>query len=173
MTVPDSSGPYPDPNLDGAKDPSDLSRPLYGAGFGAAVKRFFAKYADFSGRASRSEYWWMVVFNWIAGLIPAVILSVGLTTALSSARSYRGQIVFVETPDWTMAIIGIVLTVVVSLGLLVPTLAVLWRRLHDAGYSGAMALLTLIPGVGGLIVLILTLMPAKPEGRSFDRPAVG
>lgn len=40
-----------------------LSAPLYGASFPQAVSRFFRKYATFSGRASRSEYWWWVLAN--------------------------------------------------------------------------------------------------------------
>lgn len=43
----------------GATDPRDLTLPLYGATFGQAVTRFFRSYARFSGRASRSEYWWV------------------------------------------------------------------------------------------------------------------
>ncbi|VEW10581.1 Predicted membrane protein [Brevibacterium casei] len=58
--------------------------------------------------------------------------------------------------------------IIVMLALLVPTLAISWRRLHDANLAGPFWFLTFIPGVGGLIVLALMLMPSKPEGRRFD-----
>ena len=51
-----------------------------------------------------------------------------------------------------------------------PSLALTVRRLHDVNMSGWMVLLGLIPFVGGLIVLIFTLLPSKPEGQRFDVP---
>nr|WP_263053678.1 DUF805 domain-containing protein [Brevibacterium casei] len=63
---------------------------------------------------------------------------------------------------------GGILMIIVMLALLVPTLAISWRRLHDANLAGPFWFLTFIPGVGGLIVLALMLMPSKPEGRRFD-----
>ena len=46
------------------------------------------------------------------------------------------------------------------------------RRLHDANYSGWFYLLSLIPGVGGLIILIFMVLPSHPQGARFDaRPA--
>jgi hypothetical protein len=48
-----------------------LDKPLYGATFGQAISRFFKKYATFSGRASRSEYWWWV----LASAIISAVLS--------------------------------------------------------------------------------------------------
>jgi uncharacterized membrane protein YhaH (DUF805 family) len=67
----------------------------------------------------------------------------------------------------------------VALGLfyfamIVPTLAVTVRRLHDAGYSGWLVLLNVIPWLGGLILLVFTLMPASPSGARYDpAPAYG
>ena len=52
--------------------PSD--RPLYGAGFGQAVRRFWSKYATFSGRASRSEFWWWQLANLLVAVVLAVIV---------------------------------------------------------------------------------------------------
>ena len=45
-----------------------------------------------------------------------------------------------------------------------PTVAVTVRRLHDAGYSGWLVLLALVPWLGGLILLIFTVLPAAPTG---------
>ncbi|UAJ81789.1 DUF805 domain-containing protein (plasmid) [Leifsonia sp. ZF2019] len=51
-----------------------------------------------------------------------------------------------------------------------PTLAISWRRLHDANLPGPLFLTSLIPYAGTPIVMILNLLPPKTEGRRFDRP---
>ena len=53
--------------------------------------------------------------------------------------------------------------------MLVPTIAVTMRRLRDAGYSGWLVLLALIPWLGGLILLVFTLLPPSPAGSKYDR----
>ena len=52
------------------------------------------------------------------------------------------------------------------LAVVVPSIAVTVRRLHDVGYSGWLVLLALIPWVGGLILLVFTLLPPSPAGAS-------
>jgi uncharacterized membrane protein YhaH (DUF805 family) len=58
-----------------------------------------------------------------------------------------------------------------ALATLVPGLALVVRRLHDANYSGWMALLGLIPLAGGIILLVFVLTGPKPMGQRFDRPS--
>lgn len=77
-----------------------------------AVKSVLTKYADFNGRARRSEYWWFFLFN--------VILSF-VTGFIDESISPGG-----------VGMIGLV----VSLGLLIPGIAVAVRRMHDVGKSG-------------------------------------
>ena len=48
-----------------------------------------------------------------------------------------------------------------------PSIAVAWRRLHDANFSGLFYLLNLT-SIGGIVVLVMTIMPPKPEGQRFD-----
>lgn len=59
---------------------------------------------------------------------------------------------------------------VIGLALIIPTLALIVRRLHDANLSGLFALLLLIPFFGGIAVFIMMFLPSKPEGSRFDRP---
>lgn len=95
--------------------------------FQDAVKSSLNKYAVFEGRASRSEYWWFFLFNitlYVAAIVLDSILSFGF------------------------------LSMIVSLGLLAPSLAVGARRLHDINKSGWWQLLYLIPLIGFIIVLI-------------------
>jgi uncharacterized membrane protein YhaH (DUF805 family) len=57
-----------------------------------------------------------------------------------------------------------------TLATLVPGVALVVRRLHDANLSGWMALVGLIPLAGGIVLLVFVLMGSKPEGQRFDRP---
>jgi uncharacterized membrane protein YhaH (DUF805 family) len=138
-----------------------LDHPWYGIGFVDAVKRVFKKYATFQGRASRGEYWWWALFTVIVaivgyGIAIAVILGTQRSDGQLSAGAY---------------IVG-VLFFLVWLALLVPSIAVAVRRLHDAGYSGWFYLLALIPSVGGIIVLVLCVMQTSPQADRFGPPAM-
>ncbi|MGD9606090.1 MAG: DUF805 domain-containing protein [Leucobacter sp.] len=168
--------PGPGEPFDGAASPDQLNRPLYGASFGQAVKRFFKNYANFKGRASRSEYWWVALFTFLIELIPLILYIIGLSLmaggAIASADSSGN---FTTTPASEAAIgggavlftIGLILLIVIGLAILIPSLAIAWRRLHDANFAGPFWFLSLT-SVGSIIVLIFTLLPPKPEGRRFD-----
>lgn len=109
-----------------------------------AVKQCLRKYGDFSGRATRAEFWWWQVFGWIGGLIFGSIDS--------SIRSFAGGDSYAFSP----------LGSIFGLAILLPGLAVQARRLHDIGKTGwwilvwvAIALLGLIPlTVGGVIFIV-------------------
>jgi uncharacterized membrane protein YhaH (DUF805 family) len=110
--------------------------------FGESIKTCLSKkYANFDGRASRSEYWWYYLFN--------LILNWGVT--------------FIDV--WGMAS-GVlpfpVLSWIVMIGLLLPGLAVTVRRLHDTGRSGWNCLWALLPIVG--IILLLVWWASKSTG---------
>lgn len=132
----------------GATDPRDLTLPLYGATFGQAVARFFRSYARFSGRASRSEYWWGVLAYTLALLLCGVLVA---------AAGDNG----------TLAALALVVAGVVVLGSAIPGWALLVRRLHDANLSGWMSLLTLLP-LGSLIQIVFGVLSSNPLGERFD-----
>ena len=142
--------------------PPSLDLPYYGIGFVDAVKRGFKKYATFTGRASRSEYWWWALFTFTGYLVLGL-----LAFALGTATSRDGG----RTPG-LLALPLIILFAVFLFGILIPTLAVTVRRLHDAGYSGLVALLLLIPYLGRLDHHDLRLV-AELTGWSQVRPGPG
>jgi uncharacterized membrane protein YhaH (DUF805 family) len=148
------------PNQSGAVQsaPPPLDLPHYGISILDAVKRGFKKYGTFAGRASRSEYWWWVLFTFIVYTALAL-----LTFVIGMATSPDGG----RTPG-AGAIPLIIVFAVFAFGIIVPTLALTVRRLHDAGYSGLLALLMLVPYVGGLIIMIFALMPSSPAGAKYD-----
>jgi uncharacterized membrane protein YhaH (DUF805 family) len=160
--------------------PDDLARPLYGATFDAAVRRFFRKYATFSGRASRSEYWWVVLFEALLGLVVYLIFLAGAIPATEWVSAHLPPMTttdglvaiagLLNAPTAWLMVVAFVLSAVTGLVLLLPTLALTWRRLHDANLSGALWFLSFIPGIGGTIVFVLTLLPSDPQGRRFDEP---
>lgn len=134
-----------------------LDKPLYGASIGQAISRFFKKYATFSGRASRSEYWWVVLFTTLVAIVLSVIMLIGGVSTMDVGSTDPG----------TGMIPGLVLLLIFSLAIIVPSIAVTVRRLHDANFSGWFYLLNLTY-VGGIVVLIFTLLESKPEGARFD-----
>ncbi len=96
------------------------------------------QYADFSGRARRSEYWYFALFNMIF-VICAIILDNVLGIALEGIGYGPIYLLYV-------------------LAMFIPGLAVVVRRLHDVGKSGWMYFIVLIPIIGPiwLIVLLFT-----------------
>lgn len=104
----------------------------------AAVAGGFRRYFQFSGRARRQEYWGFVAFAFLLGIVCVII-----DQSIDPASIERG--------------VG-TLQVVCILTLAVPATAVLVRRLHDAEFSGWLALLLLLPVVGVLALLILALI---------------
>ena len=142
-----------------------LWAPYYGAPFPAAVKRFFAKYATFSGRASRSEYWWWVLVSFIVSMVLNAIMLVGGAAGAKIGTDGTS----IPGPGFT---VGLILIVVWFVAVIVPSLALTVRRLHDANFSGWMYLLVLVPVAGGFILLAFTLMDSKPEGQRFDQRGI-
>ena len=100
-------------------------------GFQDSVRTVFKKYATFTGRARRPEYWWFVLFNFIGNfvlsIIDAMVFGSGDTGPLSG---------------------------LFSLAILIPSIAVGARRLHDIGRSGWWLLIGLIPLLGWIILII-------------------
>lgn len=131
-----------------------FSQPYYGANPGEAIKRFFGKYATFAGRASLSEFWWAVLFIWIAYFVFIVLIAFGAEGMGGSSR--------------VVSTIAALVMSVFTLGIIVPSIALSVRRLHDADMSGGMYFLNFIPYLGSFIVLILNALPSKPSGARFD-----
>jgi|TARA_B100000519_G_scaffold13659_1_gene10250 uncharacterized membrane protein YhaH (DUF805 family) len=139
-----------------------LSQPLYGASFGQAFTRFWKKYATFSGRASRSEFWWWYLANIIIVTVLYIITAIG-GFAGASIDSATGA----SAPGPLFGV-GIALLVIWWLAIIVPTLALSWRRLHDTNRSGLFWFLGFIPVVGGIILLVLFVLDSDPAGARFD-----
>jgi uncharacterized membrane protein YhaH (DUF805 family) len=140
----------------GAHDPRDLTLPLYGATFGQAVSRFFRNYANFSGRASKSEYWWPVLASLVAIFAFSMATSAIAAAAVSDSNLASG--------------VAALVTIVFILGIALPSISVSVRRLHDANLSGWMYLLACIPILNYVAWIVIGVLSTNPEGARFDRP---
>jgi uncharacterized membrane protein YhaH (DUF805 family) len=120
--------------------------------FTEAIQSGFKRYADFSGRARRSEYWFWVLFTTLASFALSIIDSAVFGSQHSS--SYSGgpfELIF-------------------SLATLIPSLAVTWRRLHDINRSAWWVLIAFT--IVGIPVLIYWYcQPGTPGKNNFGPPA--
>jgi uncharacterized membrane protein YhaH (DUF805 family) len=140
-----------------------LWAPLYGAGPVDSVKRFFRKYADFSGRASRSEYWWVVLATVV------VWLGLGLLSFLAGLPGMEVHADGSSDPGPGFYPFALVFAAL-FFGTIVPYLSIGVRRLHDVDLSGWLLLINLFPYLGGMALTVLAILGPKPGGARFDRP---
>ena len=111
------------------------------------------KYAVFSGRARRKEYWMFVLFNFIFALALGLIEGI---LQINAGGNYS------------------VLSTIYSLAVLVPSLAVAVRRLHDTNRSGWWLLIGLIPLAGAIVLLVFMVQDSQPgENQYGSNPKAG
>ncbi|MEM7483713.1 MAG: DUF805 domain-containing protein [Bacteroidota bacterium] len=103
------------------------------------------QYADFKGRARRKEYWMFTLFN---------IIFSGITMALDNVTG--------------LAKMGIgPIYALYALAMLIPSIAVVVRRMHDIGKKGSMLFVALIPAIGSLWLLILLVKDGEPTENDY------
>jgi len=107
------------------------------------------KYADFTGRARRAEYWWFVLINFVV-IFSLLVLTIILSGSNDSLTGLGG-----------------IIYAVYALGVILPSLAVTVRRLHDTGKSGWMLLIGLIPFVGPIILLVFYFTDGEPGANQY------
>ena len=116
-----------------------------------AYKNFFKGYADFTGRATRSDFWWVWLMNSIL-FLPLYIF--WFQMALNDTEE--------TDPILGVAIISVYM--ILAIVLFTPSLAVKVRRLRDAGFHWAFIFLHFVP-MGGIALLVLLAMPTKEVGK--------
>lgn len=130
-------------------DPYAPDAPLLGASPLEAYRRFWTRGVTFTGRASRSEYWWPALIHG-GGFLALMVLS-----SATDGSSLSGL----------LAVVG----VLAMLAALVPSIAVGARRLHDTDNSGWLQLLSMIPYLGSFVLMILMAQAPKPTGMRYDK----
>jgi uncharacterized membrane protein YhaH (DUF805 family) len=114
--------------------------------FGEAISDGFSKYADFSGRSSRSAYWWWTLF-YVLVFIGASILDAAANTPI--------------------------IAILVWLGFIIPNLAVLVRRLHDTDRSGWWVLIGFVPLIGAIVLIVFACLESGPPNKYGPGPDGG
>ena len=147
-----------------------LSQPLYGASPVTAYMRFWKKFARFKGYASPSEYWWPQLINTLICFVLFVPGIVAVIMAEAEAqRTFEATGYEVEPDVPALAIIGTLVSFLFLLVAAVPTLSSGWRRIQDAGMHGALVFLSFVPYLGGLIMVVLCILPTKLASRTPER----
>ena len=126
-------------------------------GFVDSVKTCYGKYATFSGRAPRSEYWWFVLASWLFGILVFAIFTLAgyLVMGDSGGLGIIGG--GIAGP------IGLILFYIFNF---LPMLSVAVRRLHDTGRSGFWYFIVLVPfGIGAIWFLVLMLLDSDDENQ--------
>ena len=111
--------------------------------FGGAVRGAIGNVFTYRGRASRSAFWWFALLGVIADLIVGFIFG--------ASRP-----------------VGIVLYIVVGVPLVLTSISLAIRRLHDTDRSGWWWLIGLVPFVGGIVLLVFYLLPGTPGPNRFN-----
>lgn len=120
--------------------------------FTAAIRSFWSRFADFKGRSRRSEYWYVQLFLVVTNLAVA-----GIDLALMDGDVDR----FIANGG------GGIVGLIWIFATIVPALAVLIRRLHDAGKTGWWALVGFIPLVGAIVLLVFTVTDSSPGENKY------
>ena len=105
------------------------------------------QYADFNGRARRMEYWMFVLFNMMFAIIALVVDNI---IGIAFKEIGYGP-----------------LYLIYCLAIVIPSIAVAVRRLHDSGRSGWWILITFIPFIGGIWLLVLLLLDSDPGDNEY------
>ena len=108
------------------------------------------KYTQFSGRARRKEYWYFALFNMIVSVVLSIIDTVTGTL----------------DPDLGLGL----LSGIYSLAVLIPSIAVGFRRMHDTGRSAWWFLIGLIPLIGMIVILVFMVQDSQ-EGENQYGPS--
>ncbi|MGR3713457.1 MAG: DUF805 domain-containing protein [Shimia sp.] len=122
-----------------------------------AVKSVLSNAFTFSGRASRSEYWW-----W--GLI---YFGVGISLGYADYRAFEARLALGQAPIRSLLDFNSLIFVILAF---FPNLSVTVRRLHDTDRSGWWQLITMVPFIGGIWFLVLMVFPLSHGPNRFGPP---
>ncbi len=156
-----SAPQYGAPQNFGGQQNGYVYRPTRKIGFGEAVKLFFKNYVNFNGRATRSEYWWVYLFNMIVYTVLSILFSIAGGASLAGA---------VIDGDISIAYMGAgaifyVLMILYCIAVFLPSLSLVVRRLHDIDKSGGYIFMGLIPIAGPIILLVYLLTDSTPDNK--------
>ncbi|MGB0114746.1 MAG: DUF805 domain-containing protein [Ilumatobacteraceae bacterium] len=110
------------------------------------------RFAKFDGRAGRAEFWWFALANLVAYAVLLILMGIGFAIA-----------------DGLGLILGVLVVIYIA-AVIIPSLALAIRRLHDTDKSGWWLLISLIP-FGGIVLLVFYLLEGTPGPNKFGPAA--
>ncbi|ALW88256.1 DUF805 domain-containing protein [Deinococcus actinosclerus] len=119
-------------------------------------------YANFTGRARRREYWMFTLINSVI----LILLQIPVQGAVIAMAAQNEADTAPSAGLTGVTLIFLILLVVYSLAVMVPSIAVTVRRLHDTGKSGWWYLLNLIP-LGSLVILVFMVLDSEPGSNKW------
>lgn len=130
----------------------------------AALTQALVNIFNFSGRATRSEFWWPYAVIIIA-FVSASTIDAMMVANLVQDQSQQG-LLSLSVSDFSSVYVCIIA--------IVPLVSLSVRRLHDAGFSGFWTLLNFVPIIGGLVLMVMYVLPSSDSGSingSVKQPA--
>ncbi len=130
-------------------------------GFVAAVGASYSNILNFSGRASRAEYWWFVLYQFLA----MFALTLGMIFYFSTMDPLAAQALVARFTGVSMIVFAVFFWL--------PALSSIVRRLHDSDRSGWWYFIVLVPFIGPFILLYFMLVPSSPGTNRFGHHPYG
>ncbi|PIT50061.1 DUF805 domain-containing protein [Snodgrassella alvi] len=115
-----------------------------------SYKRFWHNILNFSGTSNRADYWWPIGINYVLGMILMYAVEKMLGHSINDIYTWG---------DWTINFVVLMIGLVVW----IATLSLTFRRLHDTNRSAWWILISLLPLIGQIWLIILMLLPSKPN----------
>ena len=126
-----------------------------------AVKEYFTKYFDFNGRTSRATFWWTVLaiflMTFVVSFVATLIFGAPPTENIQTMEDVKAYYTSGSN----------IIILIWTLLLIIPSIAMSVRRLHDINKSGWFYLLGFVPFVGSIILFIFYCLPAVNEGNNY------
>ena len=123
--------------------------------FFGAIKSFFRGYIDFKGKSTRREYWYMYLFNALLVTIGYLMMMPAIIESITYSELSALSII--------LMFIAAMFFLAYGLGTLVPWIALVVRRMRDAGFNVWLSLLMFVPYAGPMIIFIFMLFDSKTQ----------
>lgn len=127
-----------------------------------ATKSYFTNYFNFKGRTSRAEFWWAALGIFLLSFI--VYFIAGLIFGIPDQNTT------IESTEALKAYFSngfVIISIILALLLIIPSISISVRRLHDINKSGWWYLITFVPYVGGLVLFIFCLLPSVNKDNKY------